>query len=179
MGHGQEALADQTVVEARMKLTINCKTYEVELQPDAVVVEGTSFKTAVLRDDGTVTVKVGGRPYKVKVKDDTSVVVDGRPYSVEMIGRAAVARPATKAIKPLQTSGIYSEDGAVYAPMPGRVLALRAQEGQQVDCGTVLLIVEAMKMENEIKASHAGIVKRIAVAPGQNVCNGDVLAVVE
>jgi len=159
-----------------MKLTIDGKSYEVELQPDAVVVGGTPFKVVVLRDDGEATVKVAGRPYKVKLKDDQTVLVDGREYKVALSGRAVVGRQATKtAIGPAKAA----ERGAVRALMPGKVLSVRVQEGQQVAAGTVLLILEAMKMENEIRAPVDGTVKRIAVTAGQTVKNGDVLVVLD
>lgn len=159
-----------------MKLTIDGKSYEVEVQPDTVVVGGTPFKVVVLRDDGEATVKVAGRPYKVKLKDDQTVLVDGREYRVEVTGRTAVGRQATKAAKgPAKAA----ERGAVRALMPGKVLSIRVQEGQQVVAGTLLLILEAMKMENEIRAPVDGTVKRIAVTAGQTVNNGDVMVVLE
>jgi biotin carboxyl carrier protein len=159
-----------------MKLNIDGRSYEVELQPDAVVVGGVTFKTTVLHDHGDATVRVAGRPYKVKVKDDKTVIVDGRQFTVEVNGRVAVGRQAPKPVK-VPVNG--TAKGAVLAPMPGKVLSLRVQEGEQVASGTVLLILEAMKMMNEIKAPFEGTVKRISVAAGQTVNNGDVMVVVE
>jgi glutaconyl-CoA/methylmalonyl-CoA decarboxylase subunit gamma len=159
-----------------MKLSIDGKSYEVELQPDAVVVGGVTYKTSVLHDNGEATVRVAGRPYKVKIKDEKTVIVDGRQFTVEMSGRASVAR---KAPKPVKVAVNGSEKGAVLAPMPGKVLSLRVKEGERVASGAVLLILEAMKMMNEIKAPSEGVVKRISVAAGQTVSNGDVLAVIE
>jgi biotin carboxyl carrier protein len=69
--------------------------------------------------------------------------------------------------------------GAVTALMPGRVVAVRVKEGDAVEAGQVLLILEAMKMENEIRAPKAGAVKSVPVSVGSNVNKGDVLAVVE
>jgi biotin carboxyl carrier protein len=159
-----------------MKLTIDGRNYEVELQQDKAVVNGTSFKVSVLRDTTEATVKVAGRPYKVKLKDDKTVVVDGRSFAVQTDGKVAVARPTGKAAKG-PVAG--ADKGAVRAPMPGTVLSLRVKEGEQVACGAVLLILEAMKMQNEIKAAQDGTVKRILVGPGQTVGNGDVLVVIE
>ncbi len=159
-----------------MKLNVDGKSYEVELQPDAVVVNGVTYKTTVLHDNGESTVRVAGRPYKVKVKDERTVVVDGRQFAVEMSGRASVAR---KTVKPVKAAANGSDKGAVLAPMPGKVVQLRVKEGERVASGAVLLILEAMKMMNEIKAPSEGVVKRIAVAAGQTVQNGDVLAVIE
>lgn len=162
-----------------MKLIIDGRSYEVELQPEGVVINGTAFKTTVLRDNGEATVRVGGRPYKVSVKDEKNVVVDGRSFAVEVSGRPTAfqaPKPVKAAVKAAEKGG---GKGAVLAMMPGTVLALRVKEGQEVTEGTVLLILEAMKMQNDIKAPHAGVVKHIAVAAGQTVKNGDVLVTIE
>jgi biotin carboxyl carrier protein len=167
-----------------MKLTINGRSYEVEVLPDAVVVDGISYKTTVLHDNGEITVRVAGRPYKVKVKDEKSVTVDGRPLTVELSGHAAASRSMPK-VAPVAAKGNGgsgggngAESGAVRALMPGTVREVRVKVGDHVDAGAVLLMLEAMKMQNEIKAPHSGVVGRIAVAPGQTVNNGDVLVVI-
>ncbi len=168
-----------------MKLTVNNRSYEVEVQADAVVVDGVTYKTTVVHDNGETTVRVAGRPYKVKVKDEKSVTVDGRPLTVELSGRPTPPKPAAKPAPARKNGDSGSgganggESGAVKALMPGTVREVRVKVGEQVAAGAVLLMLEAMKMQNEIKAPHAGVVKRIAVAPGQTVNNGDVLIVVE
>ncbi len=63
--------------------------------------------------------------------------------------------------------------------MPGRVLAVRVAQGQLVKTGDILLILEAMKMENEIRSPVDGVVQELAVAEGTSVAAGDVLVVVE
>jgi biotin carboxyl carrier protein len=65
------------------------------------------------------------------------------------------------------------------APMPGRVIVIEVTVGQVVAPGDGLIVLEAMKMENEFKAAVAGTVKEIRVTPGQAVNPGDVLVVVE
>ncbi len=63
--------------------------------------------------------------------------------------------------------------------MPGTVVSIIAQEGQAVEAGQVLVVLEAMKMENEIMAPGAGTVRQIAVKAGDSVNGGDVLVVLE
>jgi biotin carboxyl carrier protein len=177
-----------------MRLIVNSRSYEVEVQPDAVVVDGVTYKTTVSYDNGETTVRVAGRPYKVKVRDEKSVSVDGRPLTVELSGRPTPSHPVARAVQPVvrkdgaaraggSTSGNGAENapvhGAVRALMPGTVTTVRVQLGDQVEPGAVLLVLEAMKMQNDIKAPHGGEVKRIAVTPGQTVSNGDVLVVIE
>ena len=163
-----------------MKLTVNGRVYDVEVGPDAVAVCGVSLPTTVLHDNGDITVRVAGRPYKVKPGDNGTVTVDGRRFAVEVSGPAAAraaARPRARSTA--QGAAPCADTGAVRAPMPGTVLSLRVKEGEQVAAGGVLLILEAMKMQNEIKAPHAGTVSRILVAPGKTVNSGDVMVVIE
>ena len=65
--------------------------------------------------------------------------------------------------------------GAVVAPLPGLILRLQTKEGESVQAGQPLLVMEAMKMENVVPAPHNGTVKKIYVAAGDNVAEGDIL----
>jgi acetyl-CoA/propionyl-CoA carboxylase biotin carboxyl carrier protein len=62
--------------------------------------------------------------------------------------------------------------------MQGTMLKVEVEEGTHVDAGQLLFVVEAMKMENEIAATHPGVVRELAVTPGDAVANGQVLCVV-
>ena len=130
------------------------------------------------------TVYVGNRPLKVDVQGKTdgsssTVLVDGKAYSVTVEGvlRASAARRGR--IVREKKSAADSGDGVVRALMPGKVIAVKVCEGDLVESGAMLMVLEAMKMENEIRAPKAGKVKTLAVAPGSNVSSGDVLAVLE
>jgi acetyl-CoA/propionyl-CoA carboxylase, biotin carboxylase, biotin carboxyl carrier protein len=69
--------------------------------------------------------------------------------------------------------------GVVSSPMQGTVLQVKVAEGDAVEAGQVICIVEAMKMENEVTAHRAGTVSELAVAPGQPVSSGQTLCVIE
>jgi pyruvate carboxylase subunit B len=69
--------------------------------------------------------------------------------------------------------------GGVVAPMPGLVVRVQVVEGQHVEAGAGLVVVEAMKMENELRSPHAGIVRQVHVAVGQAVEKGVLLVTVE
>jgi acetyl/propionyl-CoA carboxylase alpha subunit len=69
--------------------------------------------------------------------------------------------------------------GTVVSPMPGRVLKVLVAEGEQVAVGEALVVVEAMKMENELAAARGGTVRKIHVTPGQNVESGALLVEIE
>jgi acetyl-CoA/propionyl-CoA carboxylase biotin carboxyl carrier protein len=74
--------------------------------------------------------------------------------------------------------GHGSAKDAIVTPMQGTVLAVEVTEGDEVEAGQVICVVEAMKMENEIAAHRAGVVTELAVEPGQAVSSGQVLCVV-
>ncbi|MBI2864084.1 MAG: biotin/lipoyl-binding protein [Chloroflexi bacterium] len=170
-----------------MKLNINGKDYDVEVQPDSVSVDGTSFKVTILRDNGDTTVRVAGRPYKIRLKDEKRVVVDGREYAAEISGSPVAVRSFTQtrvvataaATARIASPSLKDEPGGIYAPMPGKVRSVLVSEGQKIASGAVVAILEAMKMENEIRAPQGGTVKRIAVTAGQAVSKGDTLVVIE
>src|SRR5581483_8095240 len=67
---------------------------------------------------------------------------------------------------------------AVVSPMQGTVLAVRVADGDEVEAGQVLCIVEAMKMENEVHAHRGGVVSQLSVEPGQGVSTGQVICVI-
>lgn len=114
-----------------------------------------------------------------------TITVNGTAYdvSVEEGGAGSVAasapKAAPKAAAPVpKAAPAAGAQGAVKvnAPMPGKILALKASAGQAVKKGEVLLLLEAMKMENEVVAPQDGTVAGFNVAAGDMVEAGDVLA---
>jgi glutaconyl-CoA/methylmalonyl-CoA decarboxylase subunit gamma len=113
------------------------------------------------------------------------VTIEGRAYevTVEEI-RPATRRPAERSARgSTRTSpvlaGVRAGEKAICAPMPGKVLAVHVREGDSVAPGTVLLVLEAMKMENDLLASGEGTVKGVRVRSGDTVNTGDVMVVIE
>ena len=69
--------------------------------------------------------------------------------------------------------------GSLLAPMPGAVIRVAVEQGQEVEAGQPVLVLEAMKMQHTVTAPHAGTVTQIDVQPGAQVAAGEVLAIVE
>ena len=69
--------------------------------------------------------------------------------------------------------------GSLLAPMPGTVVRVAVEQGEQVEAGQPVLVLEAMKMQHTVAAPHAGTVTEIEIQPGAQVAAGEVLAVVE
>ena len=113
-------------------------------------------------------------------EDVRSIEVDGRRFEVRLLrpepGFAELARRRRERAR----GGVGAGAGrdAIVSPMQGTVLAVEVAEGDEVEAGQVLCIVEAMKMENEVHAHRAGRVRELSVAPGQPVKTGQVICVV-
>jgi acetyl-CoA/propionyl-CoA carboxylase biotin carboxyl carrier protein len=130
----------------------------------------------------------GGEPEPL-VRRRTTVEVNGKRFDVslwvpESAGVAAAPAGAKAARKPRRAAGGAGAGGAagsgdVTVPMQGTIVKVLVEVGQAVEVGAGIVVLEAMKMENQIAAEKAGTVKEIKVSPGQTVGGGDVVAVIE
>jgi biotin carboxyl carrier protein len=160
----------------RYFVTIGSRVLEVELGPQGVRVEGEEVVADLAEMDGTEvrTLLLGGRSHRILVgrqgPGEWSMHLSGRQL------RAKVLDERRQAIQEL--TGLRSGGGGartLRAPMPGLVIKVEVQEGDPVIPGQGLIIVEAMKMENELKAEGEGRVGKILVAPGQTVEKDQIL----
>lgn len=128
------------------------------------------------------TITVNGNTYQVSVEEGfsaapapTAAPVKAAPTPV--VAAAPAAQPVAKEAPAAAPAASGSAGNVkVSSPMPGKILAIKAEIGQKVKKGEVLLILEAMKMENEIVAPQEGIVASINVSAGQTVEAGNLLA---
>lgn len=160
-----------------------------------VELRGKKRKVELSHRDGRFVCTLDGKPVAldaVEVATATySILIDGRSYEVrvhdapdglhitsggaEFIGRVRDPRAwRGRGGAALEAEGRQQ----VMAPMPGKVVRVLAQPGEEVQRGQGLLVVEAMKMQNEIKSPKGGRVERVLVKEGQNVNAGEALAVV-
>jgi acetyl-CoA/propionyl-CoA carboxylase biotin carboxyl carrier protein len=128
----------------------------------------------------------GGDDDEPKVKRSTTVEVNGKRFAVDMwvpetpaVAVSGAAAPAKKKRSSSSSGGGAIASGSVEAPMQGTIVKLLVEEGQTVEVGEGIVVLEAMKMENQINAEKAGTVKEIKVAAGDTVGGGDVLAVID
>jgi acetyl-CoA/propionyl-CoA carboxylase biotin carboxyl carrier protein len=113
------------------------------------------------------------------------VVVDGKRYSVKLWlpeQAAGTATPRKRSARPRPgagASGGGAGSGTISAPMQGTIVKVLVAEGDAVEVGQSVLVLEAMKMENHISAEKSGTVKEVRIAAGDTVGTGDVLVVIE
>ncbi len=148
------------------------------------------------------SLKINGNPYEVKIEDINEsstmarVTVNGVKYDVEIEGGKAsapkkphvVAAPEATGLSVTPKTPIATKPAApaaaasglkVTCPLPGTILSINVKEGDTVAAGQTLLVLEAMKMENNIDAERGGVVKQVLVQTGATVMEGDVLLVIE
>jgi biotin carboxyl carrier protein len=157
-------------------------TYTVEIEEVGKSVYRISVDGNEFLVDGKKTGRTGyslivdNRSFEVDVdntEDEYRVLVDGRNYHVNLIDERRLRVGGAQSGQQLQGRQKVS------VPMPGKIIAVLVAEGDQVEKGQGLVIVEAMKMENEVCSPVTGEVKEIKVKPGDAVEGGAVLAIVE
>ena len=149
-------------------------------------------------DGGRVFAELGGRAYELEAHEsadgflltyDGSVFncrVESRPKSGNLIEivvgttQFAVELTDPKRLGSAASASAHGDNAArIIAPMPGKVVRVMVEAGAEVAAGDGIIVVEAMKMQNEIKAPKAGTVIALNIQPGATVNGGDVLAVIE
>ena len=132
-------------------------------------------------------VNLNGKAYEVEVEETEAVITNVAAATVAttapvaapapVVAPAPAAAPAPEAA-PAPVAAAPADGTKIAAPMPGTILAVNTAVGSSVNAGDVIIILEAMKMENEIVAPCAGTVKQILVSKGSTVDTDEVLAVI-
>ncbi len=171
----------------RFDLFIDGKVYNVELgigKTITIEVEGKTFQAETKKTNKGMTVHVDKKEFLVRF-EGPHISIDGHKHAVEVRnlrrGRSSwynateeaedlkVRKPAHK---------ISGREGIIQPPMPGRVISIKVKEGDSVKIGSPILVLEAMKMQNEVISNLDGVVREIRVSEGDLVESGDVLVVI-
>ncbi len=161
-----------------------------------VMVDGKPHKVELARVDGRLECKLDGKPIAIDAQmtahDVLSLLIDGRSYEIKRaVGPSdthmvvGLTRYETEVRDPrsFRARKAAGSDAAgpkkLVSPMPGKVVRLLVQKGQEVEAGQGVVVVEAMKMQNEIKSPKKGVVQQVLAAEGAAVNAGEALAIVE
>ncbi len=155
----------------KFKLMLEGVPYEIERRGDLLLINGLEFPCAVENQNVTI----GGTPHAVVLRAETAIV-DGISYRYEALG---LEEPKPGKAKRALSATAAEDAGAVTAIMPGLIIKINKKEGDLVAAGETILVLEAMKMQNEIQSKVQGRIKSIHVKPGESVEMRQVLAVVE
>lgn len=157
---GRTCTLEITGRDGRYHVAVDGRQFDVDARRTApgiysLLVGEASYVADVSETDGGAVVDVGGERYAVAIEEATR-------HTIRTHGGAAGG------------TGVQ----ALTAPLPGRVTHVAVREGDAVRAGDPLLVIEAMKMENELRASVTGTVSEVRVQAGQAVNGGDVLVIV-
>ena len=148
----------------RYQITVGDKSYDIEI----VSLESTQAR-----------VLVDGRPYEVKFQPAAAPQATGpapkAPVATTALPPRVSPLPQPEPSPPKPVAAPPTGAGAVTAPMPGVILEVLVNVGDRVQVGDTVLKLEAMKMENDVRAALAGLVTEVRVSKGANVSVGEVL----
>lgn len=161
------------------EISIDGKNYRLELtQADghwSCRLDGRDIEVdAVLARPNVLSLRIGNKAYEVKcerVANDVHIWVGSQRFAAE------VRDPRS-----LRSRSHAADDHGprkLTAPMPGKVVRILLAQGVEVEAGAGVVVVEAMKMQNEVKSPKKGTIQKILVSEGTAVSAGDVLAIVE
>ena len=160
-------------------------TYDVAVdgRPARLSIEGTRFRyergegqgascdfSIEAAGEGRFSVLSGARSYQVTLLSSGEISVNGRVFRVEVFD--------PRGLRSRERGGESQGPRKIVAPMPGRVIRVLVEANQNVEAGQGLIVVEAMKMQNEMKSPQAGTVVEVKTAPGAAVTAGEVLVVI-
>lgn len=160
----------------RYTVTLDGTRWEIEIDDDGIRVDGEAVDAALASVPGTDlhALRLGAASHRVVARREAAgawrLHVDGRPAEVEVVDER------TRRLREMAgAAGGADGPRPVKAPMPGLVVKVEVVEGQTVAEGQGIVIVEAMKMENELRAAVPAVVARVLVAPGDTVEKDQVL----
>jgi biotin carboxyl carrier protein len=160
-----------------------------------VTIDGKKYRLELSRVEGKWSCRLDGRPMEVDAilsrTDVLSLRIENRAYEVKSerlandlylsVGniRFAVELRDPRSLRGRSRAADDHGPRKITAPMPGKVVRLLVREGDEVEAGGGIAVVEAMKMQNEIKSPKKGTIQKILAGEGTAVNAGDVLAIVE
>jgi biotin carboxyl carrier protein len=164
-------------------VSIGGKSFNIEVEHSPVVDQ--NFRVFVDGQPITVTTPSG----RLNVDDVDWMIIGGRPYEILLDreyrwiktnrGYFAIDVHSNGELAESASARARTTDGRIKAPIPGLVTQVFVSEGDRVEAGQALMILEAMKMENEIRTPHPGRIKTLNVASGQSVKLDEILIEVE
>ena len=163
------------------------------------IISESQMDVEIRAQGGRIAAVVDGRKYELEVQRASGghylLLHEGRVFDCHLDGRLesgstvevtvgatlhAVTLLDPKRLRGTSGSGAHGDGAArIVAPMPGKIVRLLVEPGQEVEAGSGVIVVEAMKMQNEMKSPKSGRVISVNVAVGTTVNGGDLLAVIE
>ena len=149
--------------------------WQILVNGQAIEIDSENLKTVTQVEPGVYSVVLGGHSFEVRVIPEPQgcwlAEVDGQRFQVE-VRDPRDASPRSK-------TSLGSGRQNISTPMPGKVIRVLVREGDHVEAGQGLVVVEAMKMQNEMRASRPATVVSVLAEPGNTIAAGDTLVILE
>jgi biotin carboxyl carrier protein len=162
------------------EISLNGSSYTLDWRQIATLAADSNEQSS---EGGGYSLLIAGKSYEVFARRlSLSDQKDGQTYEVLLAGQrfeVTVADERTRILAGLTRAGASSNAARIQAPMPGLVVNVLLEQGASVEQGQTVIVLEAMKMENDLVSPIAGIIKEIKVGKGQTVDQGAVLVLVE
>lgn len=156
------------------RVSVGSRTYQITVMPDHLLVNGDAFRFDMesLNGNGLHVLRHPNRSVEAYLEPDSSgcyrVQIGGQQVSAEVNQGTRTRKAAEKKTK-----------DTLAAPMPGTIIDLQAEEGQEVEEGQTLVVQEAMKMQMKLRAPCAGVIRRVHVKSGSQVEKGCTLVTID
>ena len=166
----------------KASVLLHGKAHVVDLNGDKVVIDGTELKVNLQKRGDIYLASVDEMQFGVAIEDGRALV-DGVPIELSM-GASSVtsgnSKPATAPAQQTQSKKTSEGPvpGAIVAPMPGKIVTIMVKVGDTVTPGDPILILEAMKMQNEVDSPFTGTVKELRVKEGESVDSNDIMVII-
>lgn len=162
----------------KYQVEVEGRRFEIEIRPDGTVwVDGRPMPVNMEGLEGPfLSLLLDYRSYEAVVEEETKgeccVIVGGRAY------RTAVEVPRAASVETEDVRPAAIGPCEITAPLPGLLVEVRVSEGQRVEAGAVVAVMESMKMHLELRAPRSGVIRSLCTTPGREVQQGEVLAVI-
>jgi biotin carboxyl carrier protein len=155
---------DQTI---RVEIKKQDEKFLVFLNGQARQVEVTDTRGSCMK------LIIENKPFDIVFSGDNTIIVNNEEYAVDIFDEQVAKLMKTGESRALE------KELVVKAAMPGLIIEVNVKQGERVQEGQALLIIEAMKMQNEMHSTRAGVIKKVNVEKGQTVNSGDKLIIIE
>ncbi|MEL6310253.1 MAG: biotin/lipoyl-containing protein [Chloroflexota bacterium] len=158
-----------------MKYTtiLNGETYEVDIQPDgSVLLNGEEYDVDFMAlEESLFSLIQNTKSFELAIEENRGmyqILLEGRLYEAQVLDQRALLMAQRKGT-------LLSGSGEVHSPMPGLIVDVLVNVGDEVTQGDTVVILESMKMQNELKAPRDGTVQTVSCAKGETVEKGNLL----
>jgi biotin carboxyl carrier protein len=156
----------------KLEVVVNGRAGQLQLEPSRFEYNGIAKDYSIEPSGpGVFSVLIDGRSYQATILAPGTIQVNNNIYDVEIFD--------PRELRARSSSGASEGRQNIVAPMPGKVVRLLVSVGAAIEAGQGLIVVEAMKMQNEMKSPKTGIVAAIKTKDGATVAAGEILIVIE